>query len=311
MTNERDIDRVLDHWLTERPTQVADRVLDEVADRIARRSQQPAWRVSWRDYHVNAYLKRLLAAAAIIVIAVGGFAVLQPRSGLNVGGAPTPTPTAAPTAVGIRDVSDSGQLLDPGRWRFHVAAASSSLSVVADIPVGWLAHEGQRGIENVIATNSGPSGLAILFATPAHGVFSDPCHWDLAGTGVVPQDGDVKVGPKVADLVAALRVNTSFTSSTPSVVAFGSYTGQQLKLMFPADLDPGTCDRDPSDDGGTYRVMPDTIYSQGKANIWEMSIVDVAGTRFVAIIEYFPGTAPDKVVEARAIVDSFQFTPGP
>ena len=34
MTSERDIERILDHWFTERPTQVADRVLDEVADRI-------------------------------------------------------------------------------------------------------------------------------------------------------------------------------------------------------------------------------------------------------------------------------------
>ena len=44
MTNDRDIERILDHWLAERPTQVADRVLDEVADRIARHPQRPAWR---------------------------------------------------------------------------------------------------------------------------------------------------------------------------------------------------------------------------------------------------------------------------
>jgi hypothetical protein len=31
MTSERDIERVLDHWFAERPTQVADRVLEEVA----------------------------------------------------------------------------------------------------------------------------------------------------------------------------------------------------------------------------------------------------------------------------------------
>ncbi len=80
MTSERDIERVLDHWFTERPTQVADRVLDEVADRIARQPQQPAWRVSRRDSHVNTNLKALLAVAAIIVVAVAGFAVLRPSS---------------------------------------------------------------------------------------------------------------------------------------------------------------------------------------------------------------------------------------
>ena len=84
MTSERDIERVLDHWFTERPTQVADRVLDEVADRIARQPQQPAWRVPWRDSHVNTYLKPLLAVAAIIVVAVAGFAVLRPSSPASV-----------------------------------------------------------------------------------------------------------------------------------------------------------------------------------------------------------------------------------
>ena len=42
MTSDRDIEHVLDHWFTERPTPVSDRVLDEVGDRIARQRQRPA-----------------------------------------------------------------------------------------------------------------------------------------------------------------------------------------------------------------------------------------------------------------------------
>ena len=61
MTSERDIERLLDCWFTDRPTEVADRVLDEVADRIGRQPQQQAWRVLRRDSHVNSYLKPLLA----------------------------------------------------------------------------------------------------------------------------------------------------------------------------------------------------------------------------------------------------------
>ena len=106
MTSERDIERVLDHWFTERPTQVADRVLDEVADRIARQPQQPAWRVPRRDSHVNTYLKPLLAVAAIIVVAVAGFAVLRPSSaGIGGPGATespsplTPSPSVSPSAA--------------------------------------------------------------------------------------------------------------------------------------------------------------------------------------------------------------------
>ena len=46
MTSERDIERILDHWFAERPTQVADRVLDAVSDRIGRQSQRPSWRLN-------------------------------------------------------------------------------------------------------------------------------------------------------------------------------------------------------------------------------------------------------------------------
>ena len=71
MTSERDIERLLDRWFTERPTEVADRVLDEVADRIGRLPQRRAWRVLRRDSHVNSYLKPLLAVAAVIVVVTG------------------------------------------------------------------------------------------------------------------------------------------------------------------------------------------------------------------------------------------------
>ena len=51
------------------------------------------------------------------------------------------------------------------------------------------------------------------------------------------------------------------------------------------------------------------VYSQGPDNTWRMFIIDVAGTRVVTIIEYFPGTAPERLAEAGAIVDSLEFTP--
>ena len=163
-------------------------------------------------------------------------------------------------------------------------------------------------MENITATNSPPSGLAIVFGKSTQGLYSDPCHWDVDATGTADK-GDVEVGPDVADLVAALRANTSYTSSTPSPVAFGPYAGQQLELRLPADLDPATCDEPTGEGEGRYFVMPDAIYSQGPANIWRMFILDVAGTRVVTIIEYFPGQRPRSVAEAGTIVDSLEFTP--
>jgi hypothetical protein len=313
MNRRSDIERTLQLWMADGPSAIPDRVVDVVATRIGVQPQRRAWPFPGRTTVTQ--LKLAAALAAVVIVAVVGYNLLPKQP--SVGGpspVPSPTATAAPTptAVGIQDVSSAGQRLDPGQWRFQPIGDFPSLSVVADIPAGWLSLEGQRGVENVIATNSAPSGIAIFFERPAHGMFSDPCHWDLDGSGRWDQDGDVVIGSTIAELVGALRANTSFTSSAPSRVEFGGAAGEQLELTFPADLDPDTCDRDPTNDGGRYRVMPDTIYSQGKANIWRMFVVIVGAeitNRIVVIIEYFPGTAPDKLAQAQAIVESMTFTP--
>jgi len=315
MNRTPDVELVLRDYFADDGLTAPDYVLDVVEERISPRRQWRPWPFRGR-ITMTSQFKLIATLAAVIVIAVVGYSLL-PRQPSVGGPGRTPTaspsqtavPTSSPAATGIQDVADSGRALQPGQWRFHPVVDSPSLSVVADVPAGWLSLDGQLGVENAIATNSAPSGIAIVFAMPAHGAFSDPCHWDLAGTGAWEQDGDVSVGTDVAGLVGALRANTSYTSATPSPLAFGPYSGQQLELRFPADVDPVSCDNAPGEVEGRYRVMPDGIYAQGKANIWRMSIVDVAGTRIVAIIEYFPGTAPDKLAEAQAIVDSFEFTP--
>jgi hypothetical protein len=309
MNHRSDIDRVLQIWMADGPTAISDRVVDVVAARIGVQRQRRAWPFPGRT-NVSNPMKLIAALAAALVVAVVGYNLLaKPEPG--VGSSPSPVVTApstpSPTTVAIRDVQGNEPSLDPGRWRFRPLEDDPGLSVVADIPAGWLPL-GNRGLENVSATNSPPSGLAMDFFQSEHGLFSDPCHWDVDGTGT-PDQGDVEVGPTVADLVDALRANTSYTSSTPSPIAFGPYQGQQLELRLPADLDPATCDKPSDSDEGRYFVMPGTIYSQGPSNIWRMSIVDVAGTRFIVTIEYFPGTAPDKLAEAEAIVNSFEFTP--
>src|SRR3972149_4329455 len=98
MTKQRNIERLLDHWLADGPNEVNDRVIDVVADRIGRQHQQSAWRVSWRDSHMNSYVKPLLAVAAVVVIAVAGIAILGRPSGSDVGGAVSPAAPASPAA---------------------------------------------------------------------------------------------------------------------------------------------------------------------------------------------------------------------
>jgi hypothetical protein len=316
MNRTPDVQLVLRDWLADDGDIAPDRILDVVAERIARQPQR-ARRLPGRLF-MPTYARLAAAAAAIVIAGLLGWQLL-PRSG-GVGGQATPEPsaspspsrTSAPTAAGIQDVPEIGGALAPGQWRFNVGTDGARPSVVADVPAGWLALEGQRGLEHGMSTNSGPAGLAILFESPAHGMFSDPCHWDLDGSGRGNQEGDVAIGSTVGELIAALRANTSFTASTPIGIELGGASGEQLELRFPADLDPETCERDPTDEGSTYRVFPDTIYAQGKANIWRMFVLQVGAeitNRLVVNIEYFPGTAPDKVAEAQTIVESMEFTP--
>ena len=65
MTQQRDIERLLDHWFSDGPDQASDRVVDIVTDRIERQSQRPAWRLHWRPSTLNAYAKIAVAAAAM------------------------------------------------------------------------------------------------------------------------------------------------------------------------------------------------------------------------------------------------------
>jgi hypothetical protein len=102
MNRTPDVELVLRDYFADDSSSAPDHVLDVIEERIMRQPQQRAWRISWRDSHVNSYLKPLLAVAAIVVVAVAGFAILRP-SGAGVGGAPateTPTLSPAPSTLG-------------------------------------------------------------------------------------------------------------------------------------------------------------------------------------------------------------------
>ena len=89
MTHERDIERLLDHWLSDGPTQSPDRVMDVVADRIERQHQRPAWRLDWRHPKMNGYAKLAVAGTALLIVAVLGYTLLPPLRSA-VAGPPKP-----------------------------------------------------------------------------------------------------------------------------------------------------------------------------------------------------------------------------
>lgn len=260
---------------------------------------------------MNPIFKLGAAAAAVLIVAVVAWQVL-PRNG-GVGGQPTatPSPTAASTStpVATGPIALPEGTLTGGRYLMQPALDRPSLTIVADIPAGWVGWP-----YNWAITSPGGSdeGVAIAFMH-ADGLFSDPCHWDLDGTGAWDQPGDVAVGPTVDDLVEALRANTSYTTSTPIPVTFGAFQGSELELQLPGADVLSTCDREPDGDpkGLFYVFSGDGAgwYSQGPDNRWRLFIVDVDGTRLIAMINYFAATPQADVAAAQAIVESLEFTP--
>jgi len=307
MNQRSDFDHVLISWFDDGPTVMPDRVIDAVAERIGRQRQRSAWRLRRRLAMPN-YMRLVAALAAAVVVAVIGYNLL-PRGSIG-GPNPTavPTPSRAASAVPVIDMTDGSK--QAGRYRSFVSTmAGGTVNVVYDLPAGWSGVAGDW-----LASPDGlaaPGGLGIAFLGPA-GIFSDPCHWDAAGTGTWPQPADVAVGPTVLDLATALAEKTTYGMTQPVAVTVGASTGLRLQLTMPSDLDPSTCDKPLVDSAGRLFVFGPSsadgvnLYAQGPRNIWDLWILDVRGTRIVIVVQQFAGTSAATRDAANAIIASMR-----
>ena len=194
-----------------------------------------------------------------------------------------------------------------GRYDFRPLPDEPSFSVVATGPDGWVGYPSwaMDGPEPVRA--DAPTGIGISFFS-ANGLFSDPCHWDVQGTGGA-DIGDVAVGPTVDDMVAALRANTFYTSSVAKPVTIDGYSGQELELQLPDDPFTG-CDKEPGDTVGHAFVFSGAgLYAQGPANRWHLYILDVDGTRLIAVILSYRQTPETDLNLAQNIIETLDIDP--
>jgi hypothetical protein len=319
MNARSDTERILDAYLAPEADRLADRVIDAALADIARTPQRRSWWPAWRSDRMNTYAKLIAAAAAVLVIAVVGYQFL-PRNG-GVGGEPSaqpsptatssptaqpsPTATSSPAAAGIPPLPEGS--LAAGTYRLR-PFASETMTIDATVPDGgWLGNP-PGGLSGPVGEGNGPNGVFIAFLK-AQTINSDPCHWDKAGNGSAPQEGDIEVGPSVDDLAAALATSTTYEATTPVDATLGGFSGKRLEVQLVPD--PSGCDTWSGDvdqyfvfggrDGGTY--------SQGGPNTWQVTIVDVEGTRLIAVlVAYEETSAADRSV-AQGILESVVITP--
>ena len=125
MNPDRDFDRLLDEWFAEGPREAADRVVMNVADRIEHQPQRTAWRLHWKDLHMTTPVRAAASIAAVLVLAVGAYAVIQRPgpSGGGTGSTPSPTPLITPS------VTDTVNALPSGFGSLHAVNFDVPLSL--------------------------------------------------------------------------------------------------------------------------------------------------------------------------------------
>ena len=97
MTTEPDSrTRVVLSWLREDAHEHTERLLLRALDEVDATPQRRSW-PAWRSNRMNTYVKLIVAAAAVLVVAFAGFQLL-PRSG-GVGGEPTIAPSPSPSLL--------------------------------------------------------------------------------------------------------------------------------------------------------------------------------------------------------------------
>jgi len=289
MTREPDFIGLVEDYLDdfEGFTPLPDATRDAIRARLPSTSQRPAWWPGWRLPHMNTTMKYAMGTAAVVVLAIAGFAVIGGTG--NIGGpgeTPPPTPTEAPAALVVGP-------LEAGTHMTHPSGPANMMDVTFTVPDGWRAFATDIILPMGEGSSEAPDGMALMFFDVT-GLHSDPC-WHGAP--------DVEVGTTVDELVTALAAQSAYEVSDPIDVTLDGYSGKHLTLQLPSDPDTAGCD---------YRqfiVMDPGPWAQGPGNRWHLSILDVEGKRLVIFTEDFEGTPEADRAELQAIVDSIRITP--
>lgn len=287
MSQHHDIDRVLDIWLAEGPSQVPDRVFDDAIARVDRQAQPSAWRTRLRISDMNTPVRLLAGAVAIVAFVGVGIAVLRPSS--NIGQVPGPTVSLAPSPSPTR-LPTRGPI-EPGRYFIEKGLQSAS-TISFTMPAGWIGENG--GVRKY----PDDSEREIAWGpTIVDAVFADPCG----------SNETVMVGPTADDLIAALSELPGLGVADPVDITIGDRPGRSVELTVPPTVDVTACDPPIGlqvwlDRSGSYMVLD----AEAPARV---VMADLEDGRFMLGLSRRVTTPSDDVAEFEAILNSISFEP--
>ena len=285
MTNDRQIERLLDSWFADGPMTAPDRVIDDVAARITRQPQRPAWRLQpWRFPAMSSPLKLILIGAALIAALAAG-AVLV--GGGSRSEAVVVAPTAIPVPTPVPPPLPNGSLA-PGTYTAHPLPGWRWKITVPD---GWVGSD-----DWFVSYDIAPDVHEVSVGGPNvnAGVPADSC-----------APADTTPAASVAEFIAAVQARDDWTVSAPVDVTVGGYSGSRIDLEVPAG---STCA-----DGSNYFVFAspnDGGYrAYGPYTRFRLWILDIGAKPIVIFRNSSPNSPPERVAEADAIVETSVIVP--
>jgi hypothetical protein len=299
MTARRDPESLIQAYLEDGPTELADRSYDAVRAEIDHKRQRVVIG-PWRIPSMNNVSRFAIAGVAVLVVVLGG-AYLIPKLG-GIGG-----PGASPTPSARAGTPVTEGALAAGTYYADESRVLNVASLTFTLPAGWsagpvLPPQGSLNEHPAIIYKDveDPAGLW-LETWIVDATFTDICHW--RGT-------DSPVGPSAGDLVTALAAQTGREASAVSDATLGGFPAKRIETVTP-DQDAAFCD------GGLFNywpgVGPNPELTGRATNLSNQTDVvyaaDVAGNRLVLVASHLPGTSERDLAELDAIVESIQIEP--
>ena len=302
MTAQHDLDRQLNAFLLDGPTELPDPSFDAVRHRIEG-TRQRAVIGPWRLPDImNKYVPIGLGAAAVVVALVVGTQLLGGSTSGGVGAAPpaTPAPTTAPspTPEPTPEPTPDPEGLLPVGPHMILDPEDGFRSLTVTIPgPGW---NGEVGGGILLKNDRQPpdgSGM-IIFVRREYIVYGDACNWRTT----VPDSPATTVD----EFVAALSSQGSRDASEPVDITLGGYAGKSITLRVPDDVDFAECD---PGYGGSWDCgdEPCGYHTGAPTEIDTVYILDVDGRIVAWLTNYHAGTSAEDVAELEAIVQSASF----
>ena len=307
MNRTPDVDLVLRDYFADDGSSAPDHVLDVIEERIRDQPQQRAWRLHWR-LRMNTPIKFAAAAAAVIVVAVAGFAMFGRPSGPTVGGTGSPAPSPSPIASASPSTAASAGAVFP-QW-YTAGSDSSGAGILPPgsgttraflpgstftVPENWVNDIDTADFYGMFPdTPANQAEFARSGGNSQHifmGIVDTP--GDLVCDGVGGTEGST-----AAELADSLVANKALVTSKPVAITIGDLTGTRVDSRLDPDW-TGSCASNPDD-------PPTTDHLDYRARFIFLDVPS-GGKLLIVIDSVHAADFEPLVAAAMPVVESFQF----